>query len=339
MRPPASLMHAKFAPDGPQVAYVRENNIYVEDLRDGRITRLTNSQIARRDQRHVRLGLRGGVRPPRRLPLEPRRPIDRLLAARTPRGSASFRSSTTPTRSIPGSPRSSIPRSARRNAACRVGVVSAAGGETAGSRLPGDPRDNYIAYLEWAGNSERARPPAVQPAPEHASTCMRVPNSRRDGQSTHDPRPSTTTPGSTCRTSSAGSSGRRPTSSSGSASATAGGTSTGSAAPAASPTLITPGDFDVIQIVADRPEVGYGLLHRLARQPDAEVPLPRPASTARASSASRPPTSRARTTIRSRPTRRWAIHRFSTFDTPPIIDSGPPARPRTGPSCSRTTRP
>ena len=41
--PPASLMHAKFAPDGLRVAYVRSNNIYVEDLRDHRITRLTSS--------------------------------------------------------------------------------------------------------------------------------------------------------------------------------------------------------------------------------------------------------------------------------------------------------
>ena len=41
--PPASLMHAKFAPDGLRAAYVRSNNIYVEDLRDHRITPLTRS--------------------------------------------------------------------------------------------------------------------------------------------------------------------------------------------------------------------------------------------------------------------------------------------------------
>ena len=35
---PRSLMHAKFAPTGSQVAYVRENNIYVEDLVDGTST-------------------------------------------------------------------------------------------------------------------------------------------------------------------------------------------------------------------------------------------------------------------------------------------------------------
>src|SRR5262245_48184206 len=43
---PSSLMHAKLSPVGPRVAYVRNNNIYVESLTDGRITPLTHSQSA-----------------------------------------------------------------------------------------------------------------------------------------------------------------------------------------------------------------------------------------------------------------------------------------------------
>jgi dipeptidyl-peptidase-4 len=39
--PPASLMFAKFSPDGSKVAYVRFNNIYVEDVQSGVATRLT----------------------------------------------------------------------------------------------------------------------------------------------------------------------------------------------------------------------------------------------------------------------------------------------------------
>ena len=35
-------MFAKFSPDGRRVAYVRENNLYVENLADGRITQLTS---------------------------------------------------------------------------------------------------------------------------------------------------------------------------------------------------------------------------------------------------------------------------------------------------------
>ena len=38
---PSTLMFAKFSPDGTRVAYVRENNLYVQDLRRMKITALT----------------------------------------------------------------------------------------------------------------------------------------------------------------------------------------------------------------------------------------------------------------------------------------------------------
>jgi dipeptidyl-peptidase-4 len=41
--PEASLMYAKFSPDGTRVAYVRSQNIYVEDLASGRILPLTTN--------------------------------------------------------------------------------------------------------------------------------------------------------------------------------------------------------------------------------------------------------------------------------------------------------
>src|SRR5438132_5609742 len=42
-------------------------------------------RVAHHDQRHVRLGVRGGARTARRLALESGRPVDRLLAARRER--------------------------------------------------------------------------------------------------------------------------------------------------------------------------------------------------------------------------------------------------------------
>ena len=39
--PPSTLMFAKFSPDGTKVAYVRFNNIFVENLETGEIARLT----------------------------------------------------------------------------------------------------------------------------------------------------------------------------------------------------------------------------------------------------------------------------------------------------------
>ena len=38
---PSTLMFAKFSPDGTRVAYVRANNLFIQDLRDMRITALT----------------------------------------------------------------------------------------------------------------------------------------------------------------------------------------------------------------------------------------------------------------------------------------------------------
>jgi dipeptidyl-peptidase-4 len=40
--PEASLMYAKFNPEATKVAYVKKNDIYVEDLASGRIQRITN---------------------------------------------------------------------------------------------------------------------------------------------------------------------------------------------------------------------------------------------------------------------------------------------------------
>ena len=79
-------MFAKFSPDGTRVAYVRANNLYVEELDDGAITRLTTDGSRHDHQRHVRLGLRGGARPARRLPLEPGRPRASPSGSSTRRG-------------------------------------------------------------------------------------------------------------------------------------------------------------------------------------------------------------------------------------------------------------
>jgi dipeptidyl-peptidase-4 len=43
----STLMFAKFSPDGTRVGYVRENNIYVEDLANGHITPLTRNSSKR----------------------------------------------------------------------------------------------------------------------------------------------------------------------------------------------------------------------------------------------------------------------------------------------------
>ena len=46
------------------------------------------------------------------------------------------------------------PKVGTTNSACKVGVVSADGGKTVWMNVPGDPRNNYIARMDWAGNSD-----------------------------------------------------------------------------------------------------------------------------------------------------------------------------------------
>ncbi len=46
------------------------------------------------------------------------------------------------------------PKTGETNSACRVGVVDAAGGETRWMAIPGDPRNHYLARMEWTEDSD-----------------------------------------------------------------------------------------------------------------------------------------------------------------------------------------
>ncbi|MGQ0649392.1 MAG: DPP IV N-terminal domain-containing protein [Gemmatimonadaceae bacterium] len=148
---PSSLMFAKFSPQGDRVAYVRDHNIYVEDVSDGLIMRLTHDgsrtlingttdwvyeeELALRDAfRWSPDGTRiaywqldaSGVR-------------NFLMINNTD----SLYSFTIPVQ---------YPKVGTTNSSARVGVVSANGGTTLWFAVPGDPRNNYIARMEWAPN-------------------------------------------------------------------------------------------------------------------------------------------------------------------------------------------
>ena len=149
---PSTLMFAKFSPDGGRVAYVREHDLYVEDLADGRVTRLTHDGSRTLINGtfdwvyEEELNLRDGFRwspDGRRIAywqLDASGVRDFLLIDDTD----SLYSFTIPVQ---------YPKAGTTNSAARVGVVSAAGGETRWLDVPGDPRNNYIARLEWAASS------------------------------------------------------------------------------------------------------------------------------------------------------------------------------------------
>jgi dipeptidyl-peptidase-4 len=151
--PPASLMFAKFSPDGGRVAYVRANNLYVEELAGGRVTPLTTD-----GSRTVingtfdwvyeeELALRDGFRwspDGRRIAywqLDHSGVRDFPLLNTTD----SLYAFTVPVQ---------YPKAGTRNSAARVGVVAAAGGPTRWLAVPGDPREHYLARMEWAASSD-----------------------------------------------------------------------------------------------------------------------------------------------------------------------------------------
>src|SRR3989475_4778321 len=148
--PASTLMFAKFAPDGGRVGWVRygEYNIYVEDIASGKVTQLTRDGSRTTINGtfdwvyEEELGLQDGWRwnPDGRSiaywQLDATGVRDFLLYNATD----SLYAFTTPVQ---------YPKAGQTNSAGRAGVVSAAGGETRWLNIPGDPRNNYIARMEW----------------------------------------------------------------------------------------------------------------------------------------------------------------------------------------------
>lgn len=150
---PSTLMFAKFSPDGGRVAYVREHNIYVEELASGKITQLTHDgsrTIINGTFDWVyeeEFGLRDGFRwspDGNRIAywqLDASGVRDFLMINNTD----SLYSFVIPVQ---------YPKAGTTNSACRVGAVSASGGDTRWLDIAGDPRNNYIARMEWAASSD-----------------------------------------------------------------------------------------------------------------------------------------------------------------------------------------
>jgi dipeptidyl-peptidase-4 len=163
---PPTLMFAKFSPDGSKVAYVRDQNIYVEDLARGPIVQLTEdgsptltngtSDWVYEEEFSIRDGFRWSPDGERiaywqidssgeaNFPLiyDTGGPYDVVSHIPYPQYGVYPH-----IRNIP------YPQPGTTNPAARIGVVKASGGLTQWMDVPGDPRDNYIPYMAWAGNS------------------------------------------------------------------------------------------------------------------------------------------------------------------------------------------
>lgn len=149
---PSTLMFAKFSPQGDRVAYVRENNIYVEQLSSGRITPLTRDGSVTLINGtfdwvyEEEFGDRDGFR---------WSPDGKQIAywQLDASGIRDFLLINDTDSLYSFTKRIQYPKAGTTNSAVRVGVVSALGGPTRWMQVPGEPRNIYIARMEWAGNS------------------------------------------------------------------------------------------------------------------------------------------------------------------------------------------
>lgn len=151
---PSTLMFAKFSPDGRKVGYIRENNIYLEDLGTGTITPLTSDgsrtlingtfdwvyeeELMNYYADGWRWSPDGGSIAYWQLN------ADQVKNFSLINNTDSIYSQVVPVQ---------YPKAGEANSAARVGIVNASGGATRWLEIEGDPRNHYIGRLEWAANS------------------------------------------------------------------------------------------------------------------------------------------------------------------------------------------
>jgi dipeptidyl-peptidase-4 len=151
--PPSSLMFAKFSPDGTQVAYVAENNLYVQSLATRKIAPLTadgSADIANgtsdwlyEEEFYLRCAYRWS-------------PDSKSLAywQVDSRGVGQYSLLNDTEAELPVVRKYPYPQAGTSNPAARIGVVAIDGGITKWVALPADPHEYYIPYMEWKGPGE-----------------------------------------------------------------------------------------------------------------------------------------------------------------------------------------
>jgi dipeptidyl-peptidase-4 len=148
---PSTLMFATFSPDGRRVAYVREHNLYVEDASGGQVTQLTSDgsptvvngtfDWVYEEELSLRNGFRWSPDGARiaywQLNMDSVRNFDLI------NDTDSLYSFVIPVQ---------YPKAGTSNSAARVGVVAATGGPTRWLDIPGNPRNQYPARMDWAAS-------------------------------------------------------------------------------------------------------------------------------------------------------------------------------------------
>ena len=151
--PESSMMFAKFSPDGTRVAYVSNNNIYVEDIDSGKITQLTKDgsdtivngtfDWVYEEEFSCRDGFRWS-------------PDGKHIAywQSDTKGTGVFDIINNVDSIYPTILHFPYPKAGCTNSAVKVGYLPAAGGATTWIEIPGDPRNNYIPRMEFIPESD-----------------------------------------------------------------------------------------------------------------------------------------------------------------------------------------
>lgn len=150
---PTTMMFAKFSPDGKMVGFVSKQNIYVEDLASGEIEQITldgGDNIINGTFDWVyeeELSCRDGFR---------WSPDSRHIAywQLDTKGIGTFYmiNNIDSVYSVPIP--LPYPKVGTTNPAAKVGVIPALGGETRWFDIPGDPRNHYLARMDFADSSD-----------------------------------------------------------------------------------------------------------------------------------------------------------------------------------------
>lgn len=150
--PESSMMFAKFSPDGTRVAYVSDNNIYVEDINSGKRTQLTHDgsrtivngtfDWVYEEEFSCRDGFRWS-------------PDGKYIAywQSDTEGTGVFDIINNVDSVYPTILHFPYPKAGTANSAVKVGYVPAEGGTTTWIDIPGDPRNNYIPRMDFIPES------------------------------------------------------------------------------------------------------------------------------------------------------------------------------------------
>jgi dipeptidyl-peptidase-4 len=150
---PAEMMFGKFSPDGLKFAYVRQNNIYVQDLSSREITALTTDASetiinglfdwAYEEEFSIRDGFRWSP--------DSQQIAYWQLDTRDAKDFLIINNTDTLYPVVTAIP---YPKVGQENAAARIGVVTVEFVQTQWMSLPGVAKDMYVPRMDWANNSE-----------------------------------------------------------------------------------------------------------------------------------------------------------------------------------------